>query len=98
MRWKYCENCHIDGHCENQDRGHECEVYGKRMKDKCERLQKQLDIALNCLKIYANDDYWFYLCKACGGSYYNLHRDKLNIKYGEYPARFALADIKDQER
>ena len=45
MRWEYCEHCYIDGHCENQDRGHECENYGKRMKDRCERLQKQLEIA-----------------------------------------------------
>lgn len=43
MRWEYCENCYIDGHCENQDREYECETYGKRMKDKCERLQKQLE-------------------------------------------------------
>ena len=98
MRWEYCENCPIDGHCENQDRGHECETYGKRIKDKCERLQKQLDIALKCLNVYANEDYWLYCCKACGGSYYNLHKDEINLKYGEYPARNALANIKDQER
>lgn len=63
--------------------------------EELERLQKQLDIALKCLSIYANEDYWLYCCKACGGSYYTLHRDKINLKYGEYPARNALANIRD---
>lgn len=58
-------------------------------------LQKQLEIAIKCLNTYANEDYWLYCCKACGGSYYNLHRDKINLKYGEYPARDALANIKE---
>lgn len=65
--------------------------------EKCEKLQKQLDIALKCLNTYANEDYWLYCCKACGGSYYNLHKDKINLKYGEYPARNALANIKELE-
>lgn len=56
MKWEYCEHCYIDGHCENQDRGHECAMYGKRMKDKCERLQKQLYIAFAGLQYYANED------------------------------------------
>lgn len=53
MIWKYCEDCHINGHCENQDRGHECNVYAKRITDKAERLQKQLDIAVEGLNAYA---------------------------------------------
>lgn len=63
--------------------------------EKCERLQKQLDIAVKCLKKYANEDYWLYCCKACGGSYYTLHKDKINLEYGEYPARDALINIKE---
>lgn len=58
MRWKYCEDCYINGHCENQDRGLECNVYAKRITDKCERLQKQLDIAVKCLKEYGNFKNW----------------------------------------
>ena len=58
MKWKYCENCYIDGHCENQDRGHECNVYAKRITDKAERLQKQLDIAVKALEDYAESDNW----------------------------------------
>lgn len=32
MKWKFCEFCYIDGHCENQDRGHKCECYGKKLE------------------------------------------------------------------
>ena len=45
MKWKFCEFCYINGHCENQDRGHKCECYGKKLEDKCERLEKQYDRA-----------------------------------------------------
>lgn len=65
MIWKYCEDCHINGHCENQDRGHECNVYSKRITDKAERLQKQLDIAFEGLAKYACPIY------AGGNSYLN---------------------------
>lgn len=65
------------------------------IRKKNDILQKQLDIAVKCLNTYANEDYWLYCCKACGGSYYTLHKDKINLKYGEYPARDALANIKD---
>lgn len=63
--------------------------------EELERTKKQLEIAIKCLKKYANEDYWLYCCKACGGSYYTLHKDKINFKYGEYPARDALANIKE---
>lgn len=48
--WKFCEFCYINGHCENQDRGHKCECYGKKLEDKCERLEKQLDMAETILR------------------------------------------------
>lgn len=61
MKWEYCENCYIDGHCENQDRGHECELYGKRMKDKCEHLQKQLsEIKDSYIDLTTQDEYGSY--------------------------------------
>lgn len=50
MKWKFCEFCYINGHCENQDRGHKCECYGKKLEDKCERLEKQLEIAETILR------------------------------------------------
>lgn len=50
MIWEYCEDCYINGHCENQDRGYKCDVCAKRITDKCERLQKQLDIALSSMR------------------------------------------------
>ena len=53
MKWKFCEFCYINGHCENQDRGHKCECYGKKLEDKCERLEKQLNIAIGVLSQYA---------------------------------------------
>lgn len=51
MKWKFCEFCYINGHCENQDRGHKCECYGKKLEDKCERLEKQLKIAKKYLSL-----------------------------------------------
>ena len=51
MKWKFCEFCYINGHCENQDRGHKCECYGKKLEDKCERLEKQLKIAKKYLPL-----------------------------------------------
>jgi len=41
-RWKFCQNCYLNGHCENQDRGHKCEHYAKQLEDKVERLQELL--------------------------------------------------------
>lgn len=102
-----CKNCKLsDEECsfgcvKSQDDLPTCNE-GKRKSDvlleaisKAERLQKQLDIAVKCLNTYANEDYWLYCCKACGGSYYTLHKDKINLKYGEYPAIDALAEIKE---
>lgn len=34
MKWKFCEDCRLDGHCQNQDMGHKCECYGKKLEDK----------------------------------------------------------------
>ena len=51
MKWKFCEFCYIDGHCENQDRGHKCECYGKKLEDKCERLEKQIESAKKYLSL-----------------------------------------------
>lgn len=45
MKWKFCEFCYINGHCENQDKGHKCECYGKKLEDRCELLERQLEIA-----------------------------------------------------
>lgn len=58
MKWKFCEFCYINGHCENQDRGHKCECYGKKLEDKCERLEKQLNLALRGLQEYAKEENW----------------------------------------
>ena len=51
MKWEFCEFCYIDGHCENQDRGHKCECYGKKLEDKCERLEKQIESAKKYLSL-----------------------------------------------
>jgi hypothetical protein len=49
-RWKFCQCCYFDGHCENQDRGHKCEHYSKQLEDKVERLQEQIKEANEMLK------------------------------------------------
>ena len=48
--WKFCQCCYLNGHCENQDRGHKCENYSKQLEDKVERLQEQLKEAHALLK------------------------------------------------
>lgn len=58
-RWKFCQCCYLNGHCENQDRDMECEHYSKQLEDKVERLQEQLKEANETIKQYAWDSgYW----------------------------------------
>lgn len=49
MRWDFCQDCHIDGCCENQDRGNKCEVYAKKITEECESLEIQLGIVIEIL-------------------------------------------------
>ena len=49
-RWKFCQCCYLNGHCENQDRGHKCETYPKQLEDEVERLQEQLKEANEIIK------------------------------------------------
>ena len=44
-RWNFCQNCYLNGHCENQDRDIKCETYSKQQEDKIERLHEQLNEA-----------------------------------------------------
>ena len=50
-RWKFCQCCYLNGHCENQDRGHKCEHYAKQLEDKVDRLQEQLEEANRLIKM-----------------------------------------------
>ena len=42
MRWVFCQDCHIDGCCENQDRGNKCEVYAKKITEENQQLKELL--------------------------------------------------------
>lgn len=42
MKWKYCNYCLIDGTCENQDRGHECEMPVKKLLEENQQLKELL--------------------------------------------------------
>ena len=55
MRWKYCNYCLIDGACENQDRGHECEMPVKKLCEENDKLKKLLK---ECEHII--EDSWMY--------------------------------------
>jgi hypothetical protein len=91
MKWKFCEFCYINGHCENQDRGHKCECYGKKLEDKCERLEKQLKIAVEQLK----DTY--VICSRNKDTL--LHTPEHNIIGGiERDCAIALQQIKELEK
>lgn len=45
MRWKYCNYCLINGACENQDRGRECEMPIKKL---CEENQQLKELLKEC--------------------------------------------------
>ena len=79
MKWKFCEFCYINGHCENQDRGHKCECYGKKLEDKCERLEKQLRIALAAFRMirYSHNSI---KDRKTGEVYYTWHYAEMKIK------------------
>lgn len=51
MIWEWCSMCKYNGNCQNQDRGDECECYGKKKSEENERL-KQL---LLCCKPYLSE-------------------------------------------
>ena len=42
MKWKYCNYCSLDGTCENQDRGHECEMLVKKLLEENQQLKELL--------------------------------------------------------
>ena len=54
-RWKFCQCCYLNGHCENQDRNMKCENYSKQLEDKVERLQEQMKEANELIKDYVHD-------------------------------------------
>lgn len=39
MKWKHCSYCPLDGTCENQDRGHECEMPIKKLLEENAKLK-----------------------------------------------------------
>lgn len=93
MKWKFCEFCYINGHCENQDRGHKCECYGKKLEDKCERLEKQLKISVEALKyIYDDTKKGHTQCDACG--YCSSCETCINVDWAEK----ALNQLKELEK
>lgn len=42
MKWRYCNYCPLDGTCENQDRGHECEMPVKKLLEENQQLKELL--------------------------------------------------------
>lgn len=40
MKWKHCNYCPLDGTCENQDRGCECEMPIKKLLEENQQLKK----------------------------------------------------------
>lgn len=60
-RWKFCQCCYLNGHCENQDRDMKCEHYSKQLEDKVERLQEQLADANKTIDYYDKKDFHYTL-------------------------------------
>ena len=83
-RWKFCQCCYLNGHCENQDRDMKCENYSNQLEDKVERLQEQLNEANECIK-----DKYLWTCSACsllgscmscGNRYFGRYIKKWGVK------------------
>lgn len=43
MKWKWCEMCRFDGHCENQDRNMECACYAREQTLRAEQYANLID-------------------------------------------------------
>lgn len=43
MKWKWCEMCRFDGHCENQDRNMECTCYAREQTLRSEQYSNVID-------------------------------------------------------
>lgn len=61
MKWKWCNMCRFDRHCENQDRNRECACYAREQTLRAEQYanlidkqQKQLNKAIEGLELIAN--------------------------------------------
>lgn len=52
MKWKYCNYCPLDGTCENQDRGHECEMPVKKLLEENQQLKELLKTCREMLEEY----------------------------------------------
>ena len=48
IKWRFCEDCKFDGHCQNQDSGHKCECYAKQLEDKLDKCES--DIKYYCIQ------------------------------------------------
>lgn len=58
MKWKYCNYCPLDGTCENQDRGRECEMPIKKLLEENQQLKELLGECKYFLAEYDNDFSW----------------------------------------
>ena len=64
MKWKYCNYCPLDGTCENQDRGHECEMPVKKLLEENTQLHKFLE-EFNALDVAKENQHLRELLKEC---------------------------------
>lgn len=85
MKWRYCNYCPLDGTCENQDRGHECEMPVKKLLEENEQLIKFLE-EFNALDVAKENQQLKELLKECreefvrlniGGAYWAGDFDKI---------------------
>ena len=64
MKWKYCNYCPLDGTCENQDRGRECEMPIKKLLEENAQLRKFLE-EFNALDVAKENQQLKELLKEC---------------------------------
>lgn len=43
MKWRWCDMCRFDGHCENQDRNMECACYAREQTLRAEQYSNLVD-------------------------------------------------------
>lgn len=88
MKWNYCNYCPLDGTCENQDRGRECEMPVKKLLEENTQLRKFLE-EFNALDVAKENQQLKFLLKECR---YKIIADLDNARLCE-----SSVDIEDFE-
>lgn len=79
-KWLYCLYCPLNGHCENQTRGIECETGLKELVQKMHTLEQQLQEANKVIKGYSDESIYLFPTWYNGSFEANKYLKKWGVK------------------